>query len=51
MKAWWEAWEQEYYVLKAESDTQWEHTKKMSEKMTVLKKKAASLEEECDALK
>ncbi|KNZ78767.1 hypothetical protein J132_09905 [Termitomyces sp. J132] len=50
MKVQQEAQGQKYHVLKAELDAQWEYTKKMSEKMTVLKKKAASLEEEHDAL-
>ncbi|KAG5353057.1 hypothetical protein C0989_010864 [Termitomyces sp. Mn162] len=50
MKVRQEAREQEYHVLKAELDAQWEHTEKMSEKMTALEKKAASLEEERNAL-
>ncbi|KAG5332891.1 hypothetical protein C0989_006454, partial [Termitomyces sp. Mn162] len=42
--------EQEYHVLKADLDVQWEHTEKMSERTTVLEKRAASLKEECNAL-
>lgn len=45
-----EARNEEYRVLEAELNAQWEHTEKTSEKMTALEQKAASLEEERGAL-
>ncbi|KAG6911060.1 hypothetical protein DXG01_004575 [Tephrocybe rancida] len=42
--------DEEYTVLKAELDAQWEHTEKASEKVKAIEEKCAGLEEERDAL-